>query len=207
MSTAYHPQTDGQTEVMNRLLGNMFRSVVGDNIKSWDSKLPQVEFAHNHAKNRSLGFSPFQVIYGIVPRGPLDLTVVPDLTRMHGAAKDFVESLQETHSAARENLQLSAVRYKTAADRHRREVLFAPGDMVWVYLTRDRLPAHEYNKLKSRKIGPVKILEVINPNAYRLDLPASIKTANVFNVKYLSPFHGDNDNQDSEANLLLHGET
>ncbi|CAA7052803.1 unnamed protein product [Microthlaspi erraticum] len=185
----------------------MLRSVVGENIKSWDSKLPQVEFAHNHAKNRSLGFCPFQVVYGVVPRGPLDLTVVPDLTKMHGEAKDFVANLQEVHSAAKENLQLFAVRYKTAADKHRREVLFAAGDMVWVYLTRDRLPAHEYNKLKSRKIGPVKILEVINPNAYRLDLPPNIKTANVFNMKYMSPFRGDNNTQDSEANLLLPGET
>lgn len=67
MSTAYHPQTDGQTEVTNRSLGNMLRSVVGENIRSWETHFPQVEFAYNHSVNRSLGFSPFHVVYGVMP--------------------------------------------------------------------------------------------------------------------------------------------
>ncbi|PKI33592.1 hypothetical protein CRG98_046019 [Punica granatum] len=60
-STAYHPQTDGQTEVVNRSLGNLLRGLVGEHVKSWDQKLSPAEFAHNHAVNRSTGFSPFQV--------------------------------------------------------------------------------------------------------------------------------------------------
>lgn len=71
MSSAYHPQTDGQTEVTNCALGDLLRSLVGDHIKSWDTKLIQAEFAHNHAKNRSTGFSPFHVVYGCVPHCPL----------------------------------------------------------------------------------------------------------------------------------------
>lgn len=59
MSSAYHPQSDCQTEVVNRSLGNLLRGLVGDAIKSWDSKLPQSEFVHNHASNRSTGFCPF----------------------------------------------------------------------------------------------------------------------------------------------------
>jgi len=59
MSTAYHPQTDGQTEVTNRALGNMLRCLVRDNIRSWETRLCQAEFAHNHASNPSSSFSPF----------------------------------------------------------------------------------------------------------------------------------------------------
>ena len=76
-SSAYHPQTDGQTEVVNRSLGNLLRCLVNDNLKSWDSKLCQAEFAHNHAVNRSTGFSPFQIFYSTIPKGPLDLSLVP----------------------------------------------------------------------------------------------------------------------------------
>lgn len=132
MSTVYHPHTDWQTEVTNRSLGNLLRCLVGDNINSWDSKLGQVEFAKNHALNRSLGFSLFRVVYGLIPRCPLDLATTPGRTR------------HQMHTV-----------------------------------------------LKSKKIGPVKIIEWINPNAYRVELPSHLRTSDVFNVKHLSPFHGE----------------
>lgn len=207
MSSAYHPQSDGQTEVTNRSLGNLLRCLVGDNIKTWDSKLCQAEFAHNHALNRSLGFSPFRVVYGVIPRCPLDLTTLPDKTRHHGEAIDFVRDLQQLHQQAQSNLEASAAKYKTAADEKRREVLFAPGDMVWVYMTKERLPLREYNKLKSKKIGPVEVLECLNPNAYRVQLPSHLRTSNVFNVKHLSPFRGDNVPADSWTNPSSPGRT
>lgn len=207
MSTAYHPQPDGETEVVNRSLGNMLRSLVGDNIKSWDSRLCSAEFAHNHATNRSSGFSPFKIVYGQVPRCPLDLAPLPDMTRFHGGASEFVAGLQETHELVSQKLAASASAYKERADKRRRELFFQPGDLVWVVMTKDRLPAGEYNKLKSRKLGPIKVLEQINANAYRVQLLVHINTANVFNVKYLSHFHGDNEIPDSETNLLLPGET
>lgn len=59
MSSIYYPQTGGQTEVTSKSLGNLLRCLVGTSIKTWDSKLPQPEFAHNHAVNRSSGFSPW----------------------------------------------------------------------------------------------------------------------------------------------------
>lgn len=112
MSSAYHPQTDGQTEVTNRTLGDMLRCLVVDNIKSWDSVLCKVEFAHNHAVNKSTRFSPFQVVYGIVPRSPIDLGVAPDASRDHGQAIDFVANASAIHAQVHDNLQLSTAKYK-----------------------------------------------------------------------------------------------
>lgn len=106
---------------------------------------------------------------------------------------------------ARDNLATSTARYKLDADKKRRELIFEPGELVWVFLTKDRLPAGEYNKLKSRKIGPVEIIEHINPNAYRVRLPSHLRTSDVFNVKHLSPYHGDNDDPDSWSNLPNQG--
>lgn len=193
MSSAYHPQMDGQTEVTNRSLGNMLRCLVGDNLRSWDSVLCQAEFAHNHANNRSLGFSPFQVVYGVVPRGPLSLTTLPQPGEFHGRAVELIDELTSIHQRAQDNLQGTAIKYKRAADKRCREVHFQVGDSVWAVLTKERFPTGQYNKLKPRKIGPVEIVEKINANAYRLALPPHVHTADVFNVKHLFKHEPDDD--------------
>ena len=76
-SSAYHLQTDGQTKVVNHSLGNLLRCLTGEHVKSWDQMLCQAEFANNHAFSRSMGFSPFQVVYSIMPCGPFDLIPLP----------------------------------------------------------------------------------------------------------------------------------
>jgi hypothetical protein len=68
-SSAYHPQMDGQTEVVNRSLGNLSRSLVTEHHSSWDNVLPQAEFAYNDSVNRSIGKSPFEIVYDRKPRG------------------------------------------------------------------------------------------------------------------------------------------
>jgi hypothetical protein len=67
-SSAYHPQTDGQTEVVNISLGDLLRSLVAEHHRSWDNVLPQAEFSYNDSVNRRTGQSPFQIVYGTQPR-------------------------------------------------------------------------------------------------------------------------------------------
>lgn len=210
-SSAYHPQTDGQTEVVNRSLGNLLRCLVGDNLKSWDLKLPQAEFAHNSALNRSTSLSPFEVVYGLIPRGPTDLLPLPTSSNSDRRAADFITDIQRVHGQTKTRLESATVEYKSRADTHRRHVLFKVGDLVWAVLTKDRFPQHEYNKLAARKIGPVEIVEVINPNAYRLRLPPNLRTSDVFNIKHLFPYLGENAttdeaHYDSRPNLSQPGE-
>ena len=188
-------------------MGDLLRCLVGDNIKSWDSVLCQAEFAHNHATNRSTGFSPFHIVFGLVPRGPLDLSLAPDRSRFHGRACDLVDAFVELHRSVRDNLEAATAKYKTAVDSHRRELQFNVGDKVWAVLTKDRFPPGTYNKLKPRKIGPLTILEKINSNAYRLQLPATMNTADVFNVKHLTPFHAADDVENSGTIFFLAGGT
>ena len=142
MSLAYHLQIDGQIEVTNRALGDLLRNLVGDHLKSWNLKLSQAKFAHNHAKNRSTSFSPCQVVYGCVPRCPLDLTTLPNRTRMHGKAIDFIEDLQRIHKLTHDHLVALVSKYKLMVDCHHRHVEFAIGDKVWAVLTKDRFPLH-----------------------------------------------------------------
>ena len=107
---------------MNRSLGDLLRCLTGDHVKSWDQKLCQAEFAHNHAVNRSSGFSPFQVVYSMIPRGPLDLIPLPSKIRAHGKAIEFVDGLQAIHKKVHDNLVHVATKYKMLADKKRRHV-------------------------------------------------------------------------------------
>ena len=78
---------------------------------------------------------------------------------------------------------------------------------MWAVLTKDRFPIGEYTKLSAKKIGPIEVLEKINPNAYRLKLPSHVRTSDVFNVKHLVPFTEDSsDDADSRANPVQPGE-
>jgi hypothetical protein len=96
-SNAYHPQTDGQTEVVNRSLGALLQSLVGENLKSWDQQLYKAEFAYNRLVNRSTGLSPFTIIYGSNPWTPLDLAPFPDLKRTHTKAEDLIAQIKKGH--------------------------------------------------------------------------------------------------------------
>lgn len=144
--------------------------------------------------------SPFRVVFGLIPRGPLDLETTPDRTRHHGEAIDFIQDLQDVHKHAQSQLKITSAKYKKAADTKRRELIFQPGDLVWVYLPKERLPLREYNKIKSKKLGPIEVLEGINPNVYRVKLPSHLRTSDVFNIKHLTPFKGDNDPTDLWTN-------
>jgi hypothetical protein len=192
-SSAYHPQTDGQTEVVNRSLGNLLRCLAGTKPKQWDLVLPQAEFAYNRTTNRTTGFSPFQIIYGQNPSGVLDLAPIPRVGRFSLKADEMAEHLRGIHEQVKLAIHENNTKYKARVDSHRRQVLFDVGDFVWAVLTRDRFPVGEYNKLKDRKIGPCEVLQKINDNAYRLRLPSHLRTSDVFNVKHLSPCFMDSD--------------
>jgi hypothetical protein len=138
--TAYYLQMDGQTEVVNRSLGNMLRALVGDKPKHWDKVLSYAEFAFNCTPNRSTGFSPFEVVYGRVPNGVLKLTPLPSTGKKNQNADDLVAELGMIHQLVQQWLCESNAKYKAAADQHRRHVVFQAGDYVWTVLTKHRFP-------------------------------------------------------------------
>ena len=75
--TTCHPQTDGQTEVVNRTLSQLFRTVINKNLKTWEDCLPFIEFAYNRTMHTTTSYSPFEVVYGFNPTTPLDLMPLP----------------------------------------------------------------------------------------------------------------------------------
>ncbi|GJR18893.1 putative ribonuclease H-like domain-containing protein [Tanacetum coccineum] len=89
-SSSHHPQTDGQTEVVNRSLGNLLRSLIRDNTKQWDLILPQAEFSYNRLVNRTTYKSPFKVVYGRNPITPIDLVPVPKVGQFNKRRKQVL---------------------------------------------------------------------------------------------------------------------
>ena len=88
-STAFHPQTDSQIEVVNRSLGNLLRCLVDEANRNWDSILPMAQLAYNNSINRSICASPFEVMHGYTPRKPLDLLPMSPHVRVSESAETF----------------------------------------------------------------------------------------------------------------------
>jgi hypothetical protein len=100
-SSAYHPQTDGQTKIVNHSLGNLLRSLVGDNIRQWDLVLPQAEFAYNGSNSKTIGKSPFEVVYGCNLKSTFDLVSLPTSQRYSADADERAKAIKDLHEQVR----------------------------------------------------------------------------------------------------------
>nr|GEU30846.1 hypothetical protein [Tanacetum cinerariifolium] len=150
---------DGQTEVVNRSLGNLLRCLARDKPKQWDLVLTHAEFAYNNSMNRITQRCPFEVVYGLGPNSITDLTPISSSKNNSVKADEFAEQIRNTHEQVKLHIEANNAKYKAVADVHRRRVLFKEGDYVWAILTKDRLPAESNVKLHDRKVGPCQILK------------------------------------------------
>jgi hypothetical protein len=205
-STTCHPQTNGQTEVVNRTLSTMLRAILKQNLKMWEECLPHVEFSYNRAKHSTTKVSPFQVVYGFNPRAPIDLLPLPTMERVHSDAKERADFILKLHASTKENIEKMTEKYKFAGSQGRKAVKLEPGDFVWLHLRKDRFPDLRKSKLMPRAAGPFKILEKINDNAYKLELPPEFGISPTFNISDLKPYLGEEDELESRATPLQEGE-
>ncbi|KAK1645417.1 hypothetical protein QYE76_063222 [Lolium multiflorum] len=182
-STTCHPQTDGQTEVVNRTLSQLLRSMIKKNLKEWEECLPHVEFAYNRAVHSTTELCPFEVVYGFKPITPLDLLPLPIHERVNMEASKRADFVKKIHVKTKELIEKKGKSNAARMNKKRKEMLFKPGDLVWVHFRKDRFPKLRKSKLKPRGAGPYKVLAKINDNAYSIDLPEDeFGVSNSFNV-------------------------
>nr|KYP42079.1 Transposon Ty3-I Gag-Pol polyprotein [Cajanus cajan] len=190
-STTCHPQTDGQTEVVNRSLGTMLRAILKGNKKSWDDYLPHVEFAYNKVVHKTTNMSPFEIVYGFNPLTPLDLLPLPDVASfIHKEGTSRAEFVKKLPERVRNHIQSQTEKYTKYNNKGRKEVIFNEGDWVWLHLRKDRYPSKRKSKLSPRGDRPFQILKRINNNAYVLDLPSEYGVSPSINISDLSLFTG-----------------
>ena len=195
-STSCHPQTDGQTEVVNRTLGVLLRATVGKNLTDWDLCLPIVEFAYNRSTHSSTGKSPFEVVYGYNPTLPLDLIAKPASKEESMSGVERSQQIQKIHQKASERLKKTQEQQRIQGDKHKKTRVFHPGDLVWIHLSKDRFPNRRSQKLSPRADGPFKVIERINNNAYKIELPGDYGVSATFNISDLSPFIPEDSHED-----------
>ena len=190
MSTSYHPQTDGQTERVNRVLQEALRSFVDATQSDWDRYLPSLQFAYNTARHTSTGETPFFLNYGrhpIVPSRLIGDALSPAVKKVPALA-EFITGLQAAVAEAKSTLQKAQDRQKKAADRRRQDQRYAVGDRVLLSTANLPVPQNLTRKLSKLYEGPFYIEECKGENAYKLTLPESVKLHPVFNVSQLRPY-------------------
>lgn len=186
MSTANHPQSDGQTERANHTIEDMLRAYVSPYHDDWDNHLIAVEFAYNDSLNPSIGYSPFYLNYGSHPNTPLSL-ICKTTQALPEDVANFASRMRADFARARHALKLAQATQAKYHNAHRRDVVFRVGDKVWLSASHLRRPHVENasKKLERKFLGPYRITEVISPVAYKLDIPKSWRIHPVINISHL----------------------
>ncbi|KAG7567925.1 Zinc finger CCHC-type superfamily [Arabidopsis thaliana x Arabidopsis arenosa] len=185
LSTAYHPQTDGQSERTIQTLEDMLRACVLDWGGNWEKYLRLVEFAYNNSYQASIGMSPYEALYGRACRTPLCWTPVGE--RMLFGPK-IVDETNEKMKFLKIKLKEAQNRQKSYADKRRKELEFQVGDLVYLkavtYKGKGRFTTRK--KLSPRYVGPYKVIERVGAVAYKLQLPPKLDAFHkVFHVSQL----------------------
>jgi hypothetical protein len=190
-SSAFHPQTDGQTERVNQQLEDMLRACILDWGSSWSEYLALAEFAYNNSYHSSIKMAPFEALYGRKCRSPICWDEVGERVII---GPQLVADTIEKVSKIREHILTAQSRQKSYADNRRRPLEFMEGDKVFLKVSpmKGVMRFGKKGKLSPRYVGPYEILERIGKVAYRIALPPSLAGIHdVFHVSTLRKYEPD----------------
>ena len=189
MSSAYHPQTDGQSEAMNRVVEMILRCLLHEErtYEDWERLLSMVEFVINSSPAQSTGYTPFFLNFGYHPCTPVDILRDSEESTVE-TVKQFSLRMQRAFSRAQFHLNRAQERQKLQADRRRREQQFHVGDQVLLSTNNLHMKQVPAAKLKAKFVGPFFVHRCIGPVAYELELPENWKIHPVFHTSLLRPF-------------------
>ncbi|KAI3802063.1 hypothetical protein L1987_30187 [Smallanthus sonchifolius] len=186
LRTAYHPQTDSQTERTIQTLEDMLRACVIDFGGYWDSHLSLIEFSYNNSYHTSINMAPFEALYGRKCRSPICWN---EIGEAQITGPELIQETSDKIIQIRDNIRVARSRQKIYADKRRKPLEFQVGDLVLLKVSPWKGVIHfgKKDKLAPRYVGPFKILERIGKVAYKLELPPSLgnvhPTFHVSNLK------------------------
>ena len=196
-STAFHPQTDGQTERTNQTLEDMLRACALDFKGSWCKFLPLAEFAYNNSYQATIGMAPYEALYGRRCRSPIYWHEAGEKKLAESELKektDFFNKTTEALKVIQQRIATAQSRQKSYADVRRRPLEFEVGDLVFIKVApmKGVMRFGKKGKLSPRYVGPYMVIERIGNVAYKLDLPQEMTSIhNVFHVSMLKKYVPD----------------
>lgn len=187
LSTAVHPQTDGQTERFNAILEQYLRSYVSYLQDDWSTWLPLAEFAANSRKSETTGMSPFFANYAFHPRMGFEPDLPAADTSATRDAEEFARKMRQINEYLQSESTAAQARYEDQANKKRQPArTYRPNDLVWLD-ARNLRTLRPQKKLDWKNIGPLRVEKAISPYAYKLELPATMRIHPVFHVNLLRP--------------------
>ncbi|CAM6105455.1 unnamed protein product [Calypogeia fissa] len=196
--SAYHHETDGQTERLNLVLEEYVRHFVSADQKDWPHHMTMAEFRYNSTKHSAAGFAPFLLATGRVPRAPAWF-VNPDAWRTESkvpAVDDFIRERRLMVEAATKGMTLAQSRYKEQGDKSRRQISFEIGERVWLQLRPEQYHSKISRKFAPRYAGPYRILRWAhkdNPLSVVLETSEAMGVGKSYHVSRLKKFVADTD--------------
>ncbi|GJW23418.1 putative reverse transcriptase domain-containing protein [Tanacetum coccineum] len=191
MSTAYHPQTDGQSERTIQTLEDMLRACAIDFGKGWVNQLPLVEFSYNNSYHASIKAAPFEALYGRKCRSPVCWTEVGEAQIL---GPELIQETTEKIAQIKQRMQAARYRQKSYADLKRKPMDFQVGDNVMLKVSpwKGDVRFGKRGKLNPRYVGPFKVIEKVGDVAYKLELPEELSSVpNTFHVSNLKKCYAD----------------
>ena len=188
-STTNHPQTDGQTESVNKTLNRLLRTFCHNDHAVWDLFLPHLEFVYNSTPQSAVGAAPFEVDIGFIPNEPL-MDTGNESSARNDTAVELTKKLQAITLRTRDYLQDRQEMMETQENPYRNSITFKAGE--YVLLDREvYFRGGRYLKVQPIFLGPFQIVKVFGNNTVELDLPSSFKRNRVINIKNIKRFIRD----------------
>ncbi|GKD99925.1 putative reverse transcriptase domain-containing protein [Tanacetum coccineum] len=191
MSTAYHPQTDGQSERTIQTLEDMLRACAIDFGKGWVNHLPLVEFSYNNSYHASIKAAPFEALYGRKCRSPVCWTEVGEAQIL---GPELIQETTEKIVQIKQRMQAARDRQKSYADLKRKPMEFQVGDKVMLKVLpwKGVVRFGKWGKLNPRYVGPFKVLEKVREVSYKFELPEELsRVHNTFHISNLKKCYVD----------------
>nr|GEY59023.1 putative polyprotein [Tanacetum cinerariifolium] len=191
MSTAYHPEADGQSERTIQTLKDMLRACAIEFGKGWVNHFPLVEFSYNNSYHATIKAAPFEALYGRKCRLPVCWTEVGEAQIL---GPELIQETTKKIVQIKQRMQAARDQKKSYADLKRKPMEFQVGDKVMLKVSRWKglVRFGKRGKLNPRYVGPFKVLERVGDVAYKLDLPEELsRVHNTFHVSKLKKCHAD----------------